>query len=582
MMSYFESLMLSLSGYAIMALSYYGWGTLVGRFLLTQISGQEHIFTSLWIGWCTTLLLFQTLHFVVPITAAVSGPVFFLGLVFLAADLRKRTVLRPLHTSRTAFYCVLLCLFAVWTASWAMLPPANYDSGLYHFNSVRWLNEYALVPGIGNLHPRLAFNQAFFTYAAALNLYPFIGHGHNLANSFLALLLIAECLSVVVFYRSRVRSAIAASRIMLFLSLCMLPVAVLIVVTSSISSPSTDIAATILQLLLFLYFSRYLEDRHNEERAPFRLLSLAILVATAVTVKLSMIVYAATIGFVVLAVQRHVRKRGGGALPKHMRWFLVGLPLIIMSIWILRGYVTSGYPLFPSTMGGLGVDWVVPRERAISEARWIYSWARQPGLNPDYVLGSWDWLRPWLTRMSTQSVTIVYPLVISVFAATGWVLLSLIHPTKFRETDDAVLFLLPLPVLGGLLFWFFSAPDPRFATALFFLLPPALLYPVLKFSTNRAGYDGTIFVTLAFAVVANGSLTLWMLERAPLVAAFPTQGYGAVPVAALKSERTASGLDVLVPRSGDQCWDSALPCTPYFDSKLHLRGRAEESGFSVQ
>ncbi|QIL77220.1 hypothetical protein G7064_16215 [Hymenobacter sp. HDW8] len=40
--------------------------------------------------------------------------------------------------------------------------PANFDSGLYHFQTLKWLNEYPTVPGLGNLHGRLAFNSSWF------------------------------------------------------------------------------------------------------------------------------------------------------------------------------------------------------------------------------------------------------------------------------------------------------------------------------------------------------------------------------------------------------------------------------------
>jgi len=49
---------------------------------------------------------------------------------------------------------------------------------------------YPYRSGLGNLHGRLAFNQSFFVYVAALNFYPFFGYGRSIANSFPIIVLI--------------------------------------------------------------------------------------------------------------------------------------------------------------------------------------------------------------------------------------------------------------------------------------------------------------------------------------------------------------------------------------------------------
>ncbi|MGC8605238.1 MAG: hypothetical protein ACP5VS_16345 [Desulfomonilaceae bacterium] len=43
-----------------------------------------------------------------------------------------------------------------------------------------------------------------------------------------------------------------------------------------------------------------------------------------------------------------------------------------------------------------------------------------------------------------------------------------------------------------------------------------------------------------------------------------------------------SGLIVYTPAQGDQCWDSPVPSTPYFNPNLRLRVAGKiESGFTV-
>jgi len=40
------------------------------------------------------------------------------------------------------------------------------DSCLYHVATIRWFEQYPIVPGLGHVHLRLAFNHAYYLYAS--------------------------------------------------------------------------------------------------------------------------------------------------------------------------------------------------------------------------------------------------------------------------------------------------------------------------------------------------------------------------------------------------------------------------------
>lgn len=46
----------------------------------------------------------------------------------------------------------------------------HYDSDLYHAQSIRWIEEYGVVPGLGNLHERFAYNSSFFALSALFSM----------------------------------------------------------------------------------------------------------------------------------------------------------------------------------------------------------------------------------------------------------------------------------------------------------------------------------------------------------------------------------------------------------------------------
>lgn len=60
------------------------------------------------------------------------------------------------------FLAVLVLLMAYGTSRGYM----HVDTGLYHAQAIRWIEEYGVVPGLGNLHSRFAYNSAAFPLCA--------------------------------------------------------------------------------------------------------------------------------------------------------------------------------------------------------------------------------------------------------------------------------------------------------------------------------------------------------------------------------------------------------------------------------
>lgn len=46
----------------------------------------------------------------------------------------------------------------------------HVDTGLYHAQAIRWIEEYGVVPGLGNLHSRFAYNSAAFPLCAVYSM----------------------------------------------------------------------------------------------------------------------------------------------------------------------------------------------------------------------------------------------------------------------------------------------------------------------------------------------------------------------------------------------------------------------------
>ena len=77
--------------------------------------------------------------------------------------------------------------------------PTESDTLLYHAQIVRWIEEYPIVPGLGNLHDRLAYNSSFHMLASFLDIGAFQDKSFHGFNSFFFLLLQATLLIRVWF-----------------------------------------------------------------------------------------------------------------------------------------------------------------------------------------------------------------------------------------------------------------------------------------------------------------------------------------------------------------------------------------------
>jgi hypothetical protein len=67
-----------------------------------------------------------------------------------------------LHHKLVYFVCLSLVILALAYCSARLT--RHYDTAFYHLNAVEWANAYPAVPGIVNLHGRLAYNSSFHMF----------------------------------------------------------------------------------------------------------------------------------------------------------------------------------------------------------------------------------------------------------------------------------------------------------------------------------------------------------------------------------------------------------------------------------
>src|SRR6516225_6163816 len=200
-----------------------------------------------WVGLALLVTALQIFNLYWGINLFVVRPTCVLGL-FCFWLFRKRLNVSFWHRLKP-WYILPAGLVILWVADRALGEPGVYDSGLYHFSSVRWANEQPLPPGLGNLHGRLAFNQSYFLFVSFLNLLPKRDDGHNFTNSLLLVFTIITILEMC----SEATADRTRKTVFLLLGILVFFFALLFNKTNppGISSPSPDVAMVCLQLAMF-------------------------------------------------------------------------------------------------------------------------------------------------------------------------------------------------------------------------------------------------------------------------------------------------------------------------------------------
>jgi hypothetical protein len=535
-------------------------GTAVWSGLSRLMPGQCNLVDISLIGLAVTVFFSQTWSLFGGLYPWSNGVLFSATLLCLL--IRRATVIQVAREAwrQTSLLGLIFLVPVLLVASWNALTSAItcYDIQAYHLQAVRWAAEFGSVPGLANLHGRLGFNSALHPLAALLSSPGGLWLGREYVNSLIVIITLAVLLQGIAGYSARSIYA-----------LLLLPFPTSLLFSDCLSSPQPDVAAASAATLFAWYLRDIILDR--ESSGPNTLFFGFLTATMAVLFKLSYAALGAAGICVAIAGWTRSRQRIGQLILPVFFTGLFWLP------WILRGYITSGYPFFPAKFGRLGFDWTVPHELIANERHWVLSWARAP-FNPHWqrVLGDWSWIGPWAQQLPS------YPIVIKAagMAAVGLLTSMWLLRLGYSRIQLARWILIFLPIPLSLLFWFFSAPSPRFAQATIWILAIDLFYlgAIAAPKLTEAAGKLAVLVSATF-MAAEIIFGLARLNAEPIQ--FPNY-IGAAPPMLL--QHTKSGAAIWVPAQGINSVDWKLPTTPpdRFDSNLEFRGTTLREGFRIR
>lgn len=353
-------------------------------------------------------------------------------------------------------YSFLFLLFLYGTSRGYM----HFDTGLYHAQSIRWIEEYGVVKGLANLHIRFAYNSASFALNALYSMKFIANQSLHTTAGFLAFLSSILAIDIYKIFRIKNLRLSDFCRIALFYYLT--------VIYKEMVSPASDYYA---QLLIFDIFILWLAadeeqmkgiEKHNA--APYALLSILLVFALSIKFSIGLLLLLVIKPAVMLLKKKDVKQI----------IMCIFSGCIIILPFLIRNVIISGWLIYPSTLFDLfSFEWKIPKGQAKCDALEIGAYGK--AIND---VAKWNtplkvWVINWFNQLkSIERFWVLFAftsLLCGVILLLFYIIKGLI---KKKYEIEHINFMLIFTVLTiSTLFWFFSAPLIRYGYAYVTLLP---------------------------------------------------------------------------------------------------------------
>lgn len=435
----------------------------------------------------------------------------------------------------------------------------HYDSDLYHAQSIRWIEEYGIVAGLGNIHVRFAYNSSFFALSALYSMRDAAGQSLHTVNGFIALLLSVEILEV---FAKRTSGKAGNFELSDFARLGAFYYLTLIY--RDIVSPASDYCVMCVVFFIIIRWLSYLED--NEKNiAPYALLCVAGVYGVTLKLTAGVILLLLIKPAYMLLRERRFREIA----------IYIFMGVLVLAPWVVRTAVISGYLLYPfPALDVLNVDWKIDAAAAALDAAEIKTWGR--GLNNAALVGLPvnEWFPQWFqtTLPASGKLFIVADAICTVIFAGAVVklLFKALCRRALQGMADKLLVL--AAVTASYLFWQLSAPLLRYGYAY------VLLLIVLTVGLMYQGIHGKKCVVCCAAVllvvIKTISLAQYIVSTADKPYYVFQQDYGSYDLDSFESD----GITFYYPKSGDRVGYESFPAVPR-EVEIELRGDSIKSGF---
>lgn len=429
----------------------YAFSRLAGKLFGYRIKSVDGLLMA-GLGAATVYAQFFSLFYRVSLLANVVLVIFSAMTVLFWHQDMKRLLTESFRGSSRAVKILIPVLFVLW-AYFTSRGYMVHDTKLYHAQSIRWIEEYGIVPGQGVVNSRFSYNSSVFSLAALYSLKFVFGQSMHAMSGWFAFLLSVTTLDIVKGVKKFRFSDFANVAAIYYLTL----------ITDEVLAPSSDYATMCVLFFLVIKWLRLLEQPKEEQQtAPYGL--LCVLGVYALTLKL-------TAGLILLLLIKPAYR-----LLKEKQWkqilcYLL-LGILTAAPWLIRGVLISGWLLYPfPALDLFDLPWKQKTEWVKTDAGAIKTWGR--GVNNSVLAAQpiWEWYGTWFKTLSLMEKGIALVDIAALVSFVGAAIAVFLR--KNWENLDRLL--VCATAACSYLYWQTSAPLPRYGYT-YMLLLPALVF----------------------------------------------------------------------------------------------------------
>lgn len=509
--------------------------SLIGKLFIRDAIWYEYF----WVGLVVAFGILQIWSIFLPVN--IYAFIFILLISLITFRVPKLSLIFKFVKNNYAFVFVSFFVI-IFISYFASLPVGWGDTYLYHLNAVKWSNLYSVVPGLVNMHSRLAFNSSFFLFASMIDNWFLTDRSSHVALSLLSIVLSLQIFWIITKSNSRLAK---------IFGLFALPLLICsIAVRTMVASLSPDFAV----IMLVFAIALSLLQQKSQSWYVGGLLSILLL-----TIKFNGLAFS---GVILLSLLFRLEKQ------KIYKLIYFGLFLVIP--FLIRNVILSGWLLYPLPYFGFNLPWAARIEDVRGMYNVIHAWAITPGEGWTRSLGLsfWQWFPDWYTRNS-------WHIGLKIFS---WgILMTIIYPFigeigKNRFKENINLFIIGLATFVAAFYTLFTAPDFRFGEIYLWTFFAFAVTLVSKFllDQSRIFKIPLLFVAVYFIFVVG-----WppRVDSKPILRSVRWETSFDKGMKEITPNDGSPSFKIYTPDDDSLCGNSKLPCTP--DSAVY-KGRTKE------
>ncbi|MES2387187.1 MAG: hypothetical protein V4543_04230 [Bacteroidota bacterium] len=459
---------------------------------------------------------------------------------------------------------------------------SHFDMGAYYIQFMKWAEEYSVVPGLGNLHGRLAFNSSWHLLNAQFSFAQYTTFAYDDLTELLFVLFLSHLLRAVTDKTTSPFEKIICS---LFIG------SAVWVGIRELSVPTADLVCVIYIWLSIKLLTQNLFSSSEEMPGKAGLINtmFPLMAAFMLSVKISSLFMLPGIAWCLFSLWKSGSR--GVAVKSGLACLVLILP------WFIRNYIQAGWIIYPfHALDFFNPDWKIPRKQVLFEELMVESFAKiglvhkSPfTLEQAKHITLNQWLPFWYSHLKPSYLFILWQSIIALILLPVAFVKYSRNPLRQKSAENGlpiVLFLL----LSGICFWFFKAPSFRFGYGYLMALQCLVIALLLHDNLSTGTFSNYPFKVL---LIIFGCLTIFLGRdmRSIRTNWFHPPEYikvktGEIPMAYsplyYPVESWDSGKIIPCSEASEacvQCWGARLPCIEWQNKHLEMRSKSLQDGF---